>query len=222
LASRYANDPGEFFRPGFNHWVKTWMADSVSVEEVYWKVDGEPIDPQQLPERAFDSRAEYEKTLALIARYDEQLYIDPQMDAEFEEIAHQREDHSRLRYVLWLPFLRTADMWLRPRTEFLDIESRWWEFQEHQGESWFALACAGLNLFYLLAALRGWLVSRLGVAGIFVVSFILLRSLFLSSLENPEPRYMLECFPVVLALAGGGACMGKARPNNIWLKALEG
>jgi hypothetical protein len=35
-----------------------------------------------------------------------------------------------------------------------------------------------------------------------VIGFILLRSFFLSSLENPEPRYMLECFPVVLALAG--------------------
>jgi len=203
LASRYANDPGEFLPRGFNHWVKTWMADSVSVEEVYWKVDGEPIDPQQLPERAFDNRAEYEKTLAIIARYNEQLYIDPQMDAEFEEIARERQEHSRLRYIVWLPFLRTADMWLRPRTEFLDVETRWWEFEEHEGESWFALAWAGLNLFYLLAAFRGWLISRLGVAGIFVVSFILLRSLFLSSLENPEPRYMLECFPVVLALAGG-------------------
>ena len=77
LASRYANDPGEFLPRGFNHWVKTWMVDFVSVEEVYWKVSGEPIDPQQLPERAFDSRPEYEKTLALIARYNQQLYIDP-------------------------------------------------------------------------------------------------------------------------------------------------
>jgi hypothetical protein len=68
---------------------------------------------------------------------------------------------------------------------------------------------AGLNLFYLLAALRGWLVSRLGVAGIFVISFVLLRSFFLSSLENPEPRYMLECFPVVLALAGAAFGWGR-------------
>ena len=60
LASRYANDPGEFVPRGFNDWVKTWMADYVSVEEVYWKVSGEPIDPQQLPERAFDSRFQYE------------------------------------------------------------------------------------------------------------------------------------------------------------------
>ncbi len=203
LASRYANDPGEFLPRGFNHWVKTWMVDYVSVEEVYWNVSGEPINPQQLPERAFDSRPEYEKTLAVIARYNQQLYIDPEMDAEFEEIAREREKHSRPRSAIWLPFLRTSDMWLRPRTELLDVETRWWEFSKHERESWFALIWAGLNLFYLAAALRGWLLSRLGVAGVFVIGFILLRSAFLSSLENPEPRYVLECFPAVLALAGG-------------------
>ncbi|MGC2743725.1 MAG: hypothetical protein WA672_11085, partial [Candidatus Angelobacter sp.] len=41
-----------------------------------------------------------------------------------------------------------------------------------------------------------------------VIGFVLLRSIFLSSLENPEPRYMLECFPVVLALAGGAYAAG--------------
>ena len=209
LASRYANDPGEFLPRGFNHWVKTWMVDYVSVEEVYWKVSGEPIDPQQLPERAFDTRPEYEKTTAVIARYNEQLYIDPQMDAEFEEIAEQRQEHSHLRYLVWLPFLRTTDMWLRPRTELLDVETRWWEFSPHEKESWFALFWAGLNLIYLAAALRGWLVSRLGIAGVFVIGFVLLRSFFLSSLENPEPRYMLECFPVVLALAGAAFTRGR-------------
>ncbi len=35
-----------------------------------------------------------------------------------------------------------------------------------------------------------------------MIGFVLLRSVFLSSIENPEPRYVLECFPVVLALAG--------------------
>jgi hypothetical protein len=33
--------------------------------------------------------------------------------------------------------------------------------------------------------------------------FVLLRSAFLGTLENPEPRYTLECFPVVLVLAAG-------------------
>jgi 4-amino-4-deoxy-L-arabinose transferase-like glycosyltransferase len=203
LAARYANDPGEFVPHGFDHWVKTWMVDFVSVEEVYWKVSGETIDPKNIPQRAFDGLPEYQKTQDLIARYNEEQYLDPQMDAEFEQLARSRVEHNPLRYTIWLPTLRMADMWLRPRTEMLNIETRWWEFDEHEGESRFALAWAGLNLLYLLAALRGWIRHRLGTAGIFLIGFVVIRTIFLSTLENPEPRYVLECFPVVLALAGG-------------------
>jgi hypothetical protein len=203
LASRYANDPGEFLPRGFNHWVKTWMVDYVSVEEVYWQVSGDPVNPQELPERAFDTRPEYDKTMGLISRYNQQLYVDPQMDAEFEEVARLRVEHNPLRYTIWLPALRMSDMWLRPRTELLDIETRWWEFSRHEEESIFALLWAGINLLFIVAAFRGWLRWRLGVAGVFVIGFVLLRSMFLSTLENPEPRYVLECFPVLLALAGG-------------------
>lgn len=203
LASRYASDPGEFVPHGFNHWVKTWLVDYVSVEEVFWHVSGEPIDPQTLPERAFDTRTEYEKTQALIARYNQELYIDPEMDAEFEEIARLRVEHNPLRYAIWLPILRTADMWLRPRTELLNIETRWWEFDEHEGETEFAVGWAALCLLYIVAAFRGWMRWRLGLAGLLLIGFVVLRSLFLSTLENPEPRYVLECFPVLLALAGG-------------------
>jgi Dolichyl-phosphate-mannose-protein mannosyltransferase len=210
LASRYANDPGEFLPRGFNHWVKTWMVDYVSVEEVYWQVSGEPVNPQELPERAFDTRPEYDKTMGLISRYNQQLYVDPQMDAEFEQVARLRVEHNPLRYTIWLPALRMSDMWLRPRTELLNIETRWWEFSRHEEESIFALLWAGINLFFIVAALRGWLRWRLGVAGVFVIGFVLLRSMFLSTLENPEPRYVLECFPVLLALAGG-AFAGKPK-----------
>jgi hypothetical protein len=203
LASRYANDPGEFVPHGFDHWVKTWMVDYVSVEDVYWHVSGEPVNPEDLPERAFDGLPEYQKTLDLISRYNDQLAIDAEMDAEFEALARSREEYNPLRYTIWLPFLRTADMWLRPRTEILYVDTRWWNFSEHRKESTFAVLWAGLNLLFLLAAFRGWIQWKLGLAGIFVVSFVLLRSMFLSSLENPEPRYMLECFPVLLALAGG-------------------
>jgi 4-amino-4-deoxy-L-arabinose transferase-like glycosyltransferase len=212
LASRYANDPGEFVPYGFDHWVKTWTADYVSVEEVYWKVPGEPLDPQTIPQRAFDGLPEYEKTLALISRYNQQLVIDPQMDAEFERLARSRVEYNPLRYTIWLPALRMSDMWLRPRTEMFYVETRWWEFDQHQQESWFALAWAGLNFLYLLAALRGWMKHPLGVSGIFLIGFVVIRTLFLSTLENPEPRYVLECFPVILALAGGAFAPRPPRP----------
>jgi muconolactone delta-isomerase len=217
LASRYANDPGEFVPHGFDHWVKTWMVDYVSVEDVYWHVSGEPVNPEDLPERAFDGLPEYQKTLDLISRYNDQLAIDADMDAEFEALARSREEYNPLRYTIWLPFLRTADMWLRPRTEILPVDTRWWDFSEHRKESMFAVLWAGLNLLFLLAAFRGWIQWKLGLAGVFVVSFVLLRSMFLSSLENPEPRYMLECFPVLLALAGGafaGAALAATKKHS--------
>jgi hypothetical protein len=34
-----------------------------------------------------------------------------------------------------------------------------------------------------------------------LLAFMLVRSIFLSTLENPEPRYTLECYPVVIILA---------------------
>ncbi len=96
------------------------------------------------------------------------------------------------------------------------METRWWEFSQHEKESWFAVFWAGLNFFYIVAAVRGWLISRLGIAGVFVIGFVLLRSFFLSSLENPEPRYMLECFPVVLALAGAAFSRRADASDGLW------
>jgi hypothetical protein len=34
-----------------------------------------------------------------------------------------------------------------------------------------------------------------------LVAFVVLRSLFLGTLENPEPRYTLEMFPVLIVFA---------------------
>jgi len=211
LAPRYANDPGEFVERGFNHWIKTWIADYVSVHEIYWHSGEESIDAGLLPERAFDSRQDYDRTHRLIDQYNQQVDLSPALDARFEQLARDRIGRKPFRYYLWLPALRIADMWFRPRTELLPIDSRWWEVSAHPEESAWALLLAGINLFYLLAALRGWLNWKLGVGGVVLAGFIVVRSAFLGTLENPESRYVLECFPAVLALAGGAF----ARPGNL-------
>jgi 4-amino-4-deoxy-L-arabinose transferase-like glycosyltransferase len=214
LAPRYANDPGEFVPQGFNRWTKTWAVDFVSVSEVYWKVTGEAVDLRLLPERAFDSRQEYETTQDLINRYNQQVYVDPDLDAAFEQLARQRILHNPFRYYVWLPSLRIADMWLRPRTELLPVEARWWELRRHPRESAIAVGWAVFNLFFLGAAFRGWRNWPLGLAGATLVAFIVMRSLFLGTLENPEPRYVLECFPALLALAGGAFGRPGQSPNQ--------
>jgi hypothetical protein len=202
LAPRYANDPGEFVPSGFNRWMRTWIVDYVSVEDIYWHVPGEDISIGDLPERAFDSRMSYERTENVFDEYSQQLNIDPDLDRDFDNLALQRMSHNPFRYYVWLPVLRMTDMWLRPRTEMLPVESRWWEFSKHRGQSFFALAWAAINAAFLLLAWRGWWRGRFGAAGVAILTFLLVRTLFLGTLENPEPRYVLECFPVVLALAG--------------------
>jgi 4-amino-4-deoxy-L-arabinose transferase-like glycosyltransferase len=203
LAPRYASDPGEFVPMGFNHWVKTWIVEFASVDDVFWKVSGEPLDLGALPERAFDSRLEYDRTAALLDSYNRQLYIDRDLDWQFELLARERVRHNPFRYYVWLPVLRITDMWLRPRTEMLNVDTHWWQFSDHLRESAFALIWAAINLFYLVAAVRGWLNWRFGIYAVPLVVYVILRSVFLSTLENPEPRYVLECFPGILALAAG-------------------
>ena len=214
LAPRYANDPGEFVPSGFNRWVRTWIVDYVSVEDIYWHVPGEDISIGDLPERAFDSRISYDRTEAIFDEYSQQLYLDPELDGQFENLALQRMSHNPFRYYVWLPTLRMTDMWLRPRTEILPVESRWWDFAKHWGQSLFAVTWALANLAFLMLAWRGWSRWHFGAAGVAIVSFLLLRTLFLSTLENPEPRYVLECFPVLLALAGGAFTRATAHPSE--------
>jgi 4-amino-4-deoxy-L-arabinose transferase-like glycosyltransferase len=201
LTPRYANGPEEFVPVGFNRWVKTWIADYASVEEIYWQEPGAKIDPNLLPERAFDSSEQRAKTFAILDQYNQNADIDPDLDREFESVAEQRIHGHWLRYYVWLPALRIADMWLRPRTELLPADVRWWEFNEDT--KWIALTVGFgiINFAYvILAAIGLWRGRRLPWLGLFVL-FVVTRSLFLGTLENPEPRYTLECYPVVMVLA---------------------
>ncbi len=206
LAPRYANDKDELVIRGFNRWVKTWMVDYVSVEEIYWNVPDDKIDPQKLPSRAIDNPAERDATLAVIADYNQSQDMTPELDARFGKVAADRIRAHPVRYYVVLPVLRISDMWLRPRTEILPPDVRWWEFNDDTKQSVMAVGFGLLNLGYVGAAL--WALIRdqarrpsgIRWAGLFV-SFALLRSAFLGTLENPEPRYTLECDPIVIMLA---------------------
>ncbi len=201
LAPRYANEENEFVPAGFNRWVKTWIADYASVEEFYWPIPGMAIDPKQLPDRAFDSAKQRQETLQLIDEYNFALHISPDLDAKFAALASARIRHAPLRYYGWLPALRIADMWLRPRTEMLPSDSRWWEFNDDPNGSALAVGLGLIGLFYVATGLVGLLRGRAFRRAGLLTTFVVARSLFLGTLENPEPRYTLECFPVVIVFA---------------------
>jgi hypothetical protein len=144
------------------------------------------------------------------------------LDAQFNAIAQQRIRHSPIRYYVLLPLARLADMWLRPRTEILPVSTRWWEYSEHNQETELAFAYGVLNFAYLLlAAVGAWRCYRLLQASstsapwmplyLAMLGFVLLRCLLLLTLDNSEPRYTLECYPIVFFFAAA-AFLAKTRP----------
>jgi hypothetical protein len=209
LAPRYATDPGEFAAPGFIRWVKTWAADFTSTSEIYWNGNSDIIDPGNLPTRAIDNAHQYAETQRILEQYNAITTLTPEIDAEFGRLAQERIGEHPLRYYLGLPLLRLADMWVRPRVETLNVPLRWWQYAQHPAETRVAIFYGGLNLAYLVAAFVG--VLRWPRMAGSMVALILLRCLLLATIEAPETRYTLECFPVLFIL-GAVAFVGCDRP----------
>ncbi len=210
LAPRYANEVDEFVPIGFNRWVNTWIADYTSTEEIYWNVPGDKVDVNNLPSRAFDTPEQREATEALLDEYNQALNINASLDQKFAALADERIRSHPVRYYLLLPVLKIADMWLRPRTELLPPDSRWYEFDDDTKWMVLAVGLGVVNLLYILAAvaglLRGGPIAWVGLP----LTYVVLRSLLLGTLGNPEARYTLECYPCILLMAAALWSMPRA------------
>jgi len=208
LAPKYANDPGEVVNYGFQRWYRTWAIEFKSTVDVYWNYDGDLLRVEDLPDRAFDSAEQRAETSALYAQYNAESAATPAFDAAFGRIAAERVAAHPLRYYVVLPVAREMNMWLRPRTELMKMPIDWWAWRAHPGRSVFEMGCALLDAAYLLLAMiglwrwrsRGW--SGNAALAFAMVGFVALRCVLLLTLDNSEPRYTLECFPVVIVLAG--------------------
>lgn len=221
LAPRLATDPGESTNPGWERWVKSWCLDFISTYQIYWNVPWDRLDVTKLPSRAFDSPQQYAETVGLAESYNSHgMELTPDIDVGFEKLAEERIAAHPLRYYLWLPLGREADMWLRPRVENLPIDLDWWAYRRHHAETRFSWEYAGLNALYLIMAIAGFCM-RPRFRGA-LLAYLLLRSVLLWTIEAPETRYTIECFPMLFAL-GGVALRGWIdRPYLSKLKAFFG
>lgn len=220
LAPRFANDPGEAVPYGFQRWYRTWAVDFKSTVDVYWTYDGSIMRLQDLPGRAFDTRLQRQQTAALFARYNAESSATPAFDQAFEQLAEQRIAAHPVRFYVLLPFARELNMWLRPRTELMKLPLDWWNFRAHAFASAFELGYGLLDAVYLVLAVAG-LYRMLAVPAmsgrrtpivVTMVGFVLLRCALLLTIDNSEPRYTLECFPVVIVLAG--CAVAERHPRN--------
>ena len=202
LAPRLATDPGEDPHLGWEAWIKSWCLDFSSTYDIYWNVPDNALDLSKLPERAFDSPAQYQETAALVADYNRtgQYEITHAMDARFAVLARTRAVAHPWRTHLWLPLGRLADMWLRPRLENLPVDLDWWNYGRHHAETVFSWVWGLLNLGYLALAAAG--LRQRPHMWTALAGYMALRSLLLLTVEAPETRYTLECFPMLFVLGG--------------------
>ena len=166
---------------------------------------------EDIPARAFDTSDEKERVAALLEQYNNDVTITPEEDAAFGQLASERTARHPLRTYLWLPVARAFAMWFTPRIELLPFSGKVFPVREAWREDPIDLSVTlgffFLNALYVAFALGGaWRISRessaLRLAVALLLGYILLRTAFLTTLETPEPRYVLVCFPAILALAG--------------------
>jgi hypothetical protein len=205
LAPRHSEFPGEFVPLGFIDWTNTWLWRMSSVFYTDWRLNDEPIRVSDLPPSAFDSSAQRARVAELLENYNRKADLTPEMDAQFEDIAHERTARDPLRTYAKIPFLRCVTLWFSPRIDLLPISGDLWPvkhaWEEDRADFLGTLSLVIASGFYTALALAGLWVVRRRPWCFFLVVFILVRTLFFAyAVETPEPRYMLECFPAVIAL----------------------
>lgn len=215
IAPKQATDPGEAAPIHFEKWFRTWGADFTSTQDAYWNYPEDPINVADLPTRAFDTPLQRQQTERLLQRAGYEGKLNPQVEAGFEALAQERIAAHPLRYYVLLPLARLANMLFHPRTEMLPVAERWWQFHQHPAQTLFALLYAALNLAYFFAAIAGFrsTLKHETLLALSMAGYIALRCLLLLTLDNPEQRYTLEFFPLLIVFA---AClwMNPSQPAN--------
>jgi hypothetical protein len=231
LAPKNLNMSGEFVPRGFMAWEKTWLFRMKDCFLVPWKLDGEVINLEDIPTRAFDTPDEWDRVAALLEQYNNDVTITPEEDAAFGQLARERTARHPLRTHLWLPAARAFTIWFTPRIELLPFSGKVFPVREAWREdpidfsvtlSYFVLCVLYVGLA-IWGAWRLWREnSSLGLAVGLLLGYGLLRTAFLTTLETPEPRYVLVCFPAIFALAGQVFVRTAKSPDLISRSSLPG
>jgi hypothetical protein len=205
LAPRYAEMPGEYVPRGFFKWTKTWLVRFRDAYLVVWKIEEEPIDISDLPASAFDSEQERRRVGAMLAEYNSTLEIPPALDDDFARLARERTQRHPARTYLWVPLSRAGTIWFTPRIELLPYSGHLWPISqqwEEDPEDFLVTSAFGLlNVLYVGLAIIGAWRNRTGRGVGLLACFLAIRTLLLTQMEAPEPRYVMVCYPALVSLA---------------------
>jgi hypothetical protein len=204
LAPRYAESYGDFIPRGFYEWTGTWMVRFSEAYLVTWKLGKEPLQVRDLPATAFDSSAERARVDALFERYNTNLLMTPALDRGFAMLARERSEHRPIRTYVEIPLARMWTMWFTPRIALLPYSGNLWppakKWRSNRVDFAVTLGFGVLNFAYIgMASIGAWRFRRLPAIA-FLITLVLVRTVFLTQLPTVEPRYVIVCYPVILAL----------------------
>ena len=135
----------------------------------------------------------------------------PEIDAGFAQLARERIARHHFQFYVLLPLKRARTMWF-------DTHSQYWPFEgtllpledlDYEGHQQYWLPLfAGLTALYTVFGLAGgwllWSSEKFAARRWLLLTAlaIALRLILFSSIENPEPRYVVEFFPLLSILGG--------------------
>jgi 4-amino-4-deoxy-L-arabinose transferase-like glycosyltransferase len=205
LAPRFAETREDFIPRGFYAWTQTWMVRFGEAYLVTWKLWKEPIRIETLPAAAFDSEAERARVATLLNRYNSNLKITPGIDRDFAALARERAARRPLRTYVCIPLERAVMIWFTPRIELLPYTGKLWppgeKWRSNRADFGFTLGFGILNFALIALAIAGAWRCRHHPAWTFLLTFLVLRTVFLTQLHTVEPRYVIACFPLIVAFA---------------------
>ncbi len=142
---------------------------------------------------------------------DQPVEMTPEIDAGFAQIARERIARHPFRYYVLLPLKRARSLWFDTHSQYYPFEGELLplsdlDYDIHQ-QYWLPLF-SGLTFIYSLLGIAGGLFlwqTRDFIARqwlLLATLMIFLRLGFFATLENPEPRYVVETFPFLSILGG--------------------
>lgn len=227
LAPKNAILRGEIDPRGFMAWERTWLYRVRDCYLVPWKLNEESINLEDIPAAAFDTAEERERVAAVLEQYNEDLEWTAEDDAVFAQLARERTARHPLRTYAWIPLRRAGRIWFTPRIELLPVSGHVFPLaymsEEDPVDQRVTILFFVLNVAYVgLGIWGGWkLWSGRGARAALavLVLYVVVRTAFLTTLETPEPRYVLECFPALIAL---GAQVAAGKKENVGAPTFVG
>jgi len=230
LNPRTLSMPGEFAAEGYAVWLRSWIDHPRYVGPLLFAVDRDPINIAQVPDRAFDSPAEREEVASLFRRYntpgspadaDEEGHVPlvgmtPEIDAAFADIGRARAARHPFRHYIVLPAKRAIMLWFDPHADYYPFGGYlfpWASLDSDRHQQFWLPLFVVLTLAWTfigwLGALALWRAPDSRHWLLLAALVIIPRLILLASMENPEPRYTMEFFPVITALGGCAVPLGR-------------